>query len=881
MPRDRDLAARPGDRGQPEARPASVVAPVPPAALRRGGSADATLARSLAGTIGNAAFGRMLLRAPPTAADTATVATSAPGGPLAKLRDELDDTFVDEAACIAYLGQLGPGERTLVSRDATLRRQMIDAFDVDEMRRAVELLPLPVKLQLDWMRKAGSLSKLDAAVFERLLAAAPAADIGELIGWDDLVGSLKAAWKGDPLGITAVRADPAAATGWLATATFATWARERAGAARLAQFVAADAAPRIAALKTSGTWPAFLDALRGDQGTGPARDSLHALFSAATDANDRRALYEIRFATRAAGAVDWIAGGEATWTTQETTSGTGQTTAQVQAAIAAGGPADAAATATADPKGPMAKLRDELDDTFVDEDLCLQLLAELTDREVYLVCQDQAMLGQMASAFDGKEMTRAIGLLRHLSLTQALAFAKRSGDEDDVPAELYRTLVERATSADVQTALQSTDGIAVLKASGVDPLGLGPLATDDAVFTAALANAAYVGWIVAHGSSAALVRRISTRNPLVAVTMLIASVRWNDILDALPTGARMPPADQQALKLLSFANPAVTVKKQLLMKRFNLDAMGQEGGAADFDGPALDQIWVLLERLPPQFVADNKWLEDLNRKQQNSANPANPDGVTGSNRVAVGYNGGQLGANESGAFADPGDQMFGTNMFDNNLIHEMGHAADRMSEFTKDGGPFDTDADLGQWQHHTDKGDLVDSWAGTLNLAAAVPNAADLAGVIDALRWAMNHPAAIAGGVQPAFQQQAGAAWGTAGDPWQARWNAVSGHQIVAQVQQAQAANAPWMTPPAAIGARIYHDTGYNGRWASYLAATRAGGKLSRYQFRDKNDFFAETYSTFYLTPADPGSLVRAWNPRVYAWFLKNVDQGFSTQATP
>jgi hypothetical protein len=88
------------------------------------------------------------------------------------------------------------------------------------------------------------------------------------------------------------------------------------------------------------------------------------------------------------------------------------------------------------------------------------------------------------------------------------------------------------------------------------------------------------------------------------------------------------------------------------------------------------------------------------------------------------------------------------------------------------------------------------------------------------------------------------------------------------------------MTPPPAIGTRIYHDTGYN-YWASYLAATRAGGKLSRYQFRDKRDFFAETYATFYLTPADPGQLVRAWNPKVYDWFVANVDRGFSTQATP
>jgi hypothetical protein len=100
-------------------------------------------------------------------------------------------------------------------------------------------------------------------------------------------------------------------------------------------------------------------------------------------------------------------------------------------------------------------------------------------------------------------------------------------------------------------------------------------------------------------------------------------------------------------------------------------------------------------------------------------------------------------------------------------------------------------------------------------------------------------------------------------------------------VKGGQATNSPWNTPPPAVAGRIYHDTDYN-YWASYNSATRAGGKLSRYQFRDKRDFFAETYATYYETaPADPGRLVRAWNAKVYEWFRANVDRGQETQAPP
>ncbi len=131
------------------------------------------------------------------------------------------------------------------------------------------------------------------------------------------------------------------------------------------------------------------------------------------------------------------------------------------------------------------------------------------------------------------------------------------------------------------------------------------------------------------------------------------------------------------------------------------------------------------------------------------------------------------------------------------------------------------------------------------------------------------------------FQGLGGASFAAPDNAWGNVWKKVQGHQIVQVVSMSQKlpGQAPWMTPPPAVGGRIYHDTGYD-YWASYLASTRTG-KLSRYQFRDKSDFFAELYATYYCTvPA--GTLVQGWNAGIHiAWFTKNVDAGRGSTPTP
>lgn len=865
------------------ARPAPAPAPLVPGPSVRRPPVAAGLARAptghLVGLLGSAGLAR-LQRVPRDAADAAEAAGLAPGGPLARLRDELDDTLVDEDECLTLLGQLGDGEKVLVGRDSAMMAQMADAFDASEMGRAIEQVTLTVKWQIHWLRQASDLADYDAALLGRLVMHADAAAIDELIGWDDIRAAVAGAWDGDPLTIPAA-ADPVAVRRWLSTAGFMTWARRRSGEPALLQWIAAhDPAATLGALDAGGQLGALLDACTDQPATRPA---LKAMFTAATVADHRRRLYEIRFATRAPGAIDWIANGQALWDGQELATGTGGDRAAVTAAVAAGGPADVNAAIAADARSPLVALRDELDDTFVDEDLCLTLLGRLTDREALLLTRDATMMAQIASAFDGAEMGRALEHLGHLMApADALGWIEQADVSGEVRAAVTNRVIASATAPELVALIASSNGLAALRAAtGVRPTTLTALLADvaqrDLVVTT---HAAFLDWVLSiDGEAAALIRLVSTSSPATFMTALLAAGRAPAIVAALPRGSAMPVAERMALRLLFLGTTDVPTKILMLNQRFNLARTGEDtahAGAGTFDAPTLDRIWDVLERLPEQDVAGNDWLEALTRR----TNPSAPttQGVTGSNRVAIGFDQTRLGDAETGAFTDPADAMRGTNLFDTNLIHEMGHASDREHGWTRDGGPFDTEISLGAWaNHHSDYSAIIDRLATDSSLATTFPIASELTDVKTALVAAMSAQTVNA---EDGFRAQAGGSYGTARDPWKPLWLRAAALPIVAVVQLGEGP-APWNTPPPAIAGRIYHDTHYN-YWASYEAATRAGGKLSRYQFRDKRDFFAETYATYYETaPADPGRLVRGWSVQVYEWFRDHVDAGQETRVRP
>lgn len=851
-------------------------------ALRMPSGTSPVVARLLASHVGNAAFGQVVMRAPRVAADAATAARLAPTGPLAQMRAELDDVDVDEDKCIRLLGQLGSGERTLVGRDHRMMQQMANAFSAAEMARAVEHVDIKVKWQMYWLSRADDLDKAGQAVLSRLLNGADANALGELISWGDVRRKVQRSWLGNPLLLPATVNNAARTRAWLATAGFMAWAKTRAGVPAVIQWVAAnDPAASLAALQGGAQLDVLLRAMGGQP---VARPALRQIFLTATTADLRRRLYEIRFGGRASGTIDWMVNGERLWRDREMASGTGGDLTSVRAAVAGGGPRDVSAVIAADSRSPLAELRDELDDTFVNEDRCLVLIGQLNDREAYLLTRDRRMMAQMAAAFNGSEIARALERVgRFMQVKDALAFVEQADESGAVPRSVMHLLIGSATAQQLAETVGFPRAFAALKeipgvrASTLTPLLVDAPRRDHVVRT----YRGFLEWVVATpGEASAILRLVSTTAPAGFFGALRASGQQDRFIDALPRGSAMPPADRAALRLLFLSGTHVPMKIAMLNRRYNLRSTSEDttyAGAGNFESATLDRIWDVLARVPEQDFADNDWLTTLTRRTNPTA--PTPQGVTGSNRVTVGYDPSRLGDVESGAFTDPADQMRGTNLFDTTLLHEMAHASDRKYHWTRDGGPFDTNRDLGAWQNHgLDYSAIVDELAAGTSLAATFRIASELADVKRALTDAMSSKSTNA---ETGFRNLAGATYGVGADRWKPLWLRVSAHPIVAAIQDGQAVRSPWNNPPAAVGNRIYHDTDYR-YWASYVSATRAGGKLSRYQFRAKEDFFAEIYATYYETaPANPGRLVAAWNVQVYQWFRDNVDRGQETRAAP
>ena len=321
---------------------------------------------------------------------------------------------------------------------------------------------------------------------------------------------------------------------------------------------------------------------------------------AATDAGDRRALYEIRFGRRAEGTFDWIANGEAEWKQQESLAGGGQTVATIEAGIAAGGPKSADEVAEAAPKGPVARFADLLDDADVDEGQCLRLLGQLTDAETYLVGKDTTLLYRMGRAFDGAEMTRALDLLRFLPLSDALQFIDSSNEEGAIAKPTYQTIVNRSSVIDSFAAVVSARNCQILHDhSQVDPLSL-PVAGNDAFMQQVLMfNPGFARWVLGFrgsdgGGAQALLRHLAAHSPAMTYAALRVSGMESEFLDALPTGTALPAPDQAAIKAVFLAVPDEPGKSALMKKRFNFDRIREDKnypGAGTFEPAVLDDMW--------------------------------------------------------------------------------------------------------------------------------------------------------------------------------------------------------------------------------------------------------------------------------------------------
>lgn len=144
-------------------------------------------------------------------------------------------------------------------------------------------------------------------------------------------------------------------------------------------------------------------------------------------------------------------------------------------------------------------------------------------------------------------------------------------------------------------------------------------------------------------------------------------------VDNLPGLVVIDQSQFDALRRFFDATPDAEVDTlmALLGLRFNIDVTTEDGGT--WDKAVLTRSWDVLKMLPPAHVAANPDLERLLMYSSTSIEGyANSDGdaamATGGQNVDT--------TNETGAFTNPGDPLFGVNMWDTTLRHEIGHRVD-------------------------------------------------------------------------------------------------------------------------------------------------------------------------------------------------------------
>jgi hypothetical protein len=371
-----------------------------------------------------------------------------------------------------------------------------------------------------------------------------------------------------------------------------------------------------------------------------------------------------------------------------------------------------------------------------------------------------------------------------------------------------------------------------------------------------------------------------------------------DVVNGLQPGYRMGERTMANLRQWFMLETAVLAPAQLMFeKRFDVAAGGSgsythSATLVPWTIPAMQQMWPVLERLPPANVEGNRRLINVLASNAgsgsayyghliNDPNFRSGDVVMGGQtslgdtRNDAAYGTGVFSANGRGAGTAP----ININVFNATLRHEIGHAVDRQ---------------LG----------IMDTW-GSQDSAGGWTKYASAAAFVDAI-------IAAGGGLGTSSAPRHGYPAADVGVYRQAMINAVTNDQ---SFQVALVALKPTATvPPPDAGpiAALYQRnrfTGngdgpwYNpGNWRaqngrnfqkaypgdmgslySHKDAIRAARGVTRYQWRAPGEWFAEVYQVYYAEQengpnAAVGGILRSRDQRAAEMMSTIVDRGHSPQ---
>jgi hypothetical protein len=341
-----------------------------------------------------------------------------------------------------------------------------------------------------------------------------------------------------------------------------------------------------------------------------------------------------------------------------------------------------------------------------------------------------------------------------------------------------------------------------------------------------------------------------------------------DIGDARPTREaskvvfdQTPDAEHSTLELLFEA-------------RFRLQIGSQpfSGPSRKFDALGLRRLWTDLQKLPADQVAHNWAVATLDRyhdtadKDPNHSHGSFSYPADGPGEIDISYRDSIITKGGTTDHDRPGDPLHGVNRFDEVARHEVGHAVDR--ELGLPSKKLTRTDEAGHWENYTDQASyrraaeqMVTGSNGPIH---RLPQS-ERSHVIDAMVLSMmnSDTSYFRRAIDHAHEH---------GD--------VKNDPVYHVMIKSLAADNPWLDTKAIAG-RHYHQAyqgaqgGFAGQWISYREEAWKQHRLSEYQFRAPQEWFAEAYSAFY-TPVKPGQpkgiRLQEKLPETHKWFVAHVD---------
>jgi hypothetical protein len=453
----------------------------------------------------------------------------------------------------------------------------------------------------------------------------------------------------------------------------------------------------------------------------------------------------------------------------------------------------------------------------------------ITDAEALDVL---AMLGTIAPANLPAALTR-LGSKYVTRLLDNLPDAAKTGD-------VYKRLIE---ALGVQGVLPYTEGLL--------SYGVFDWAITDADVTRvfntfitlpAAAQEQFLGDLNAAGRLGRLIDNSTTGHHALYIRPWIATL----------TPGALTPRQRQILRTIveNTSDDAMDTLKLATQTRFNVTV-----GPATIPGyppvnwqpGSLRRSYLILDTLPEAHIAGNRDLIKFGQFQQPAVNNLLTGGVYWS------------GTQELIVNTEASD-------VEENIIHETGHAVDRVLGWTT--GPEPAKSARGGWlsygvNHNTAANDMVFDSNGAIRTLLTLPQRLD---VVSEMATAMGNRSAQ--NLENRIKAR----------PWYAGLASATKDAVVddrALTALRIGLNKPYFNATDGgehLGTHVYQES-YAPSWVRYEHAARAR-KVSDYQFRDPGEWFAEAYAYYYLPDSrGKGAKLNDKDPNTKTYFDNTVDK--------